>query len=510
MKKKVVLFYPRYPAPEVAPPLALLAISAPLVKEGYEVKIVDANVDDNFQQLILKEVGDAIFLGISLVTGPMVLDTMSVGRKVKEIYPRIPIVLGGWHPSLFPETINEDFVDVVVKGQGEATVMELVRAFETGGSLENIKGISFKKNGKAVHNQRRDYIDVNQLPPKPYEITDPERYFAKSGTRWVRYYTSCGCPYNCTYCCNHAVYGGKWNGLKPERVVEEVSNLVKRFRIDCIGFTDDNFFASEKRIHDIANGFIKNGTQFKWYAFGRGDRIAKYKEETLKRMVESGCYQILFGAESGSKKVLALMNKNENNEDILISAERCRKWGITSGFCFIFGYPGETEEDIYDTLNLIEQIKACNPDATIYPGIFTPYPGSPAWEHAVKYGIEAPKTFNGWAKFDPVRASLALPWLSPTEMKKLVRIKRYVAIGFSSSFDKELKKGKGTLSIKNLFVLLAQQRIKEGFFYFPFELWIRKLFSIKGEIFNWLKGFASHSRFTRINRVVGKFAKQSL
>ncbi|HHT9125776.1 MAG TPA: B12-binding domain-containing radical SAM protein [Candidatus Brocadiia bacterium] len=474
MKKKVVLFYPRYPAPEVAPPLALLAISAPLVKEGYEVKIVDANVDDNFQQLILKEVGDAIFLGISLVTGPMVLDTMSVGRKVKEIYPRIPIVLGGWHPSLFPETINEDFVDIVVKGQGEATVMELVKALETGSSIEHIKGISFKKDGKVIHNPRREYIDVNQLPPKPYEITDPERYFAKSGTRWVLYYTSCGCPYNCTYCCNHAVYGGKWNGLKPDRVVEEVSDLVKRFRIGCIGFNDDNFFASEKRIADLTNGFIKNGTHFKWFAQGRGDRIARFKEETLKLMVESGCYQIFFGAESGSEKVLALMNKKEKNEDILISAERCKEWGITSTFFFIFGYPGETEEDISASLDLIEQIRVRNPQAVICTSIFTPYPGSPVWEHAVKHGIETPKTFDGWAKFNP--RFMVLPWLNPAEMERLTRIKRYIEIGFSTSLNKALKKEKETLNIKNLFVLLAQQRIKRRFYNFPFELWIRKFF----------------------------------
>ncbi len=472
MKKKVVLFYPRYPAPEVAPPLALLAVAAPLLNEGYEVKIIDANVDENFQQLVLKEVEDAIFLGISIVTGPMVIDSLNVGRKVKEIYPRIPIVLGGWHPSLFPETINEDFVDIVVKGQGEATVMELVKALETGSSIEHIKGISFKRNGLAIHNPRREYIDVNLMPPKPYEITDPERYFAKSGMRWILYYTSCGCPYHCTYCCNHAIYGGKWNGLKPERVVEEVSNLVKRYHIDCIGFNDDNFFASEKRIQDLTSGFVKNGTRFKWYAQGRGDRISRFKDETLKLMIESGCYQIFFGAESGSEKVLALMNKKEKNEDILISAERCKKWGITSTFFFIFGYPGETEEDISASLDLIEQIRVRNPQAVICTSIFTPYPGSPVWEHAVKHGIETPKTFHGWAKFNP--RFMVVPWLSPVEMEKLTRIKRYIEIGYSSSLEKELNKKKDILSIRNLFVLLAQQRIKRRFYNFPFELWIRK------------------------------------
>lgn len=472
MKKKVVLFYPRYPAPEVAPPVSLLAVAAPLIKEGYEVKIIDANVDSDFERMILKEVEDAIFLGISIVTGPMVIDSLNVGRKVKETYPRIPVVLGGWHPSLFLETINEDFVDILVKGQGEATVMELVKALETGSSIEHIKGISFKKNGKAVHNPKRDYIDVNQFPLKPYEITDPEHYFSKRGTRWILYYTSCGCPYHCTYCCNHAIYGGKWNGMKPERVVGELSNLVKRYRIDYVGFNDDNFFASEKRIQDLTSGFIKTGTKFKWNAQGRSDRISRFKDETLKLMIESGCYQIFFGAESGSEKVLALMNKKEKNADVLISAERCKEWGIASTFFFIFGYPGEKDEDISASLDLIEQIRARNPQAVICTSIFTPYPGSPAWDHAVKHGIETPRTFEGWAKFNP--RFMNLPWLTPAEMERLIRIKRYVEIGFSTPFDRVLKRGKETLNIRNLFVLLAQQRIKRRFYNFPFELWIRK------------------------------------
>ena len=501
MKKKIVLFYPGYSSPQVAPPLPLLAVAAPLIKEGYEVKIIDANIDENFQQSVLKEVEDAIFLGISIVTGPMVIDALNIGSKVKEVYPKIPIVLGGWHPSLFPETINEDFVDIVVKGQGEAIIMELVKALETGSSIEHIKGISFKKNGKAIHNPKREYTDVNTLPPKPYEITNPEHYFAKSGTRWILYYTSCGCPYDCSYCCNRAVYGGKWHGLNPERVTDELSNLIKKFRIDCIGFTDDNFFASEKRIHDLTSSFIKSGTRFKWYALGRGDRIAKFKEETLKLMAESGCFQIFFGADSGSDKVLALMNKmnkKKDNEDILISTERCRKWGIAGSFFFLFGYPGETEEDISASLDLIEQIRIRDPKAIIYPAIFTPYPGSPAWEHAAKYGIEAPKTFDGWVKFNP--RFTVLPWLSPAEMKKLIRIKRYIDMGFYSTFDEELKKRRETLSVKNLFVLLAQQRIKRRFYNFPFELWIRSFRGTLGKLY---------SKIARNGKVVSESVKQS-
>ncbi|HKZ43072.1 MAG TPA: cobalamin B12-binding domain-containing protein, partial [Candidatus Hodarchaeales archaeon] len=125
MKKKVVFFFPAFSSLEATAPLGILAVATPLLEAGYQVKIIDSTITSNFQLRVIEEMRDALCLCISLVTGPMIRETAIIGRTIKKLFPQKPVILGGWHPSLLPDqTLQADFVDIVVRGQGENSLLE--------------------------------------------------------------------------------------------------------------------------------------------------------------------------------------------------------------------------------------------------------------------------------------------------------------------------------------------------------------------------------------------------
>lgn len=177
--KKVVLFFPSYASQEASPPLALISIAGPLVQEGYRIEIIDSAVEPDYIGKVLAHLKGAICLGISLITGPMIRDTIEVGKAVKERYPNLPIILGGWHPSILPEqTLEAPFVDAVVLRQGEVIFKELVNRLGNGESLDGLSGVLYKQNGEIVHGPPRPYTGVAHLPDRMpgYDLIDYDRY----------------------------------------------------------------------------------------------------------------------------------------------------------------------------------------------------------------------------------------------------------------------------------------------------------------------------------------------
>src|SRR5215469_775478 len=154
--KKVVLFYPAYDGPPLGPPLCILALAAPLLHDGFEVVMVDGAIHPDAPQRILQHCGDALCLGISVLTGPMITAALHVARIVKAARPDLPIIFGGWHPTLAPhQTLENELVDVVVRGPGELTLLEIVQRYRAGQDLDGIDGLSYKRDGKIIHNRER-------------------------------------------------------------------------------------------------------------------------------------------------------------------------------------------------------------------------------------------------------------------------------------------------------------------------------------------------------------------
>jgi radical SAM superfamily enzyme YgiQ (UPF0313 family) len=473
-QKKIVFFFPAFSSQEATAPLGILAVSTPLLRAGYEVKIVDSTITPQFQQRVLREVEDALCLCVSLVTGPMIRETVQMARAVKQLYPNLPIVLGGWHPSLLPDqTLAADFVDAVVVGQGEEALLEVVQHIEAGESLKGIAGVGYKQDGRIAFNPARPLKPLAEMPPKAYHLADFDAYQRVCGRRWAMYTSSLACPYNCGYCTNDGVYGRKWNALEPAQVVEETTDLVSRYNLELLWIVDDNFMIDRERVVGIAEGLVRRGVRFDWSIQASTNLVIRFTVEELKLLRRSGLTQVSQGADTGSLKMMHLMNKDfQDLETIYEAAERLTAAGIRPSFNLIFGYPGETEKERRESVALMMNICRRYPGAEFWTNIFTPYPGSPIMKRAFELGIEVPKTLEGWADFFP--RYTVLPWLKGREHERVQNMREYMRVAFH-----RVPIGKYQVPAFNraLFELIsrpARWRLDHHVYSFPVELWARK------------------------------------
>jgi anaerobic magnesium-protoporphyrin IX monomethyl ester cyclase len=310
-KNKVILFYPPYDGPPLGAPLSLLCLASPLLQAGFDSRLVDNLLDSDYEQAILRECQDALCLGISILTGPHIGAAIRVARAVKKLRPDIPIVFGGWHPSLAVEqTLREPYVDAIVRGQGELTFLELAQRIEQHHDWHGVQGLSFKDcDGIIVHEPDRPVANINQLPPPAYHLADPGVYARVSGVRQLAYTSSVGCPYQCNYCTDQVFYKRRFNAYSAGRVVSDLADLVPRYQIEHVPLFDSNFLVDRKRAVSIAKGIIAAGTKFQWDFQTSTDFLALMSEEDVCLLAESGVHHIGFGTESASQEVLALMNK---------------------------------------------------------------------------------------------------------------------------------------------------------------------------------------------------------
>src|SRR5579862_6361800 len=283
MSRKIVFFFPSFASSEATAPLGILAVATPLLRAGYTVRLIDSTITPNYKKRVLEEVKDAICLCVSLVTGPMIRETVEIARAVKEWRPDFPVILGGWHLSLLPkQTLEAEFVDVVVRGQGEETLLELVQHIESGYAIDLIQGIGFKRDGKVAFTTERPLKPLVEMPPKAYELADFDAYERLCGRRWAMYTSSLACPFNCAYCTNGGVYGRKWNALPAEQVVEETVDLTRRYGLEMLWIVDDNFLVDIERGLHIAEGLVREKAQFKWSIQATTNLTSRLTTDQLK------------------------------------------------------------------------------------------------------------------------------------------------------------------------------------------------------------------------------------
>jgi len=263
--KKIVFFVASFSSVEATAPLGILAISTPLLNAGYDVRIIDSTIRPDYKREVLQEVEDALCLGISVVTGPMILETVEVAKAVKKWDPDFPVILGGWHPSLLPkQTLEADYVDIIVRAQGEESMLEIAERLRDNAPLDDVLGVGFKRDGKLHLTPERPLKTLDKMPAKAYHLADFDAYERVCGRRWAMYVSSLACPFNCFYCTNAGVYGRKWNALPVQQVVAETIELTRRYKLELLWMADDNFLVDLKRSLEIAEGLVRAGANFKW------------------------------------------------------------------------------------------------------------------------------------------------------------------------------------------------------------------------------------------------------
>jgi radical SAM superfamily enzyme YgiQ (UPF0313 family) len=471
--RKVVFFFPAFSSLEATAPLGILAVSTPLLRAGYQVRIVDSTITPRFQERVLAELDGALCLAVSLVTGPMIRETVAIARAAKERYPDLPVVLGGWHPSLLPDqTLAAEYVDVVVRGQGEQAMLEVVERLEARASLAGVEGVGYKEDGRIVFNPPRALRPLRELPPKAYELGDFDAYERVCGRRWAMYITSLACPYSCAYCTNEGVYGRQWNALEPEQVIEEMTGLAARHRLELLWVVDDNFLVDRERALAIAEGLVRSGTRFDWSIQASTNLVTRLTVDELKLLRRAGLSQICHGAESGSRTVLNLMNKDfQKIETIEGAAAKCSAAGIRPSFNVIFGFPGEGTRERRETIRLILSVCRRYPGAEFWTNIFTPYPGSPIMARAAELGIRVPETLEGWADYFP--RYTVLPWLAGADHRRVQVMRDYLRVAFDRVPIAADRRHRFTRLVHRAISLPAQWRLEHDLYGLPLELWLK-------------------------------------
>ncbi len=472
MKEKIVFFFPSFASSEATAPLGILAVATPLLQAGYEVCLIDSTITPNYKKRVLEEARDALCLGISLVTGPMIRETVEIARALKEWNPEFPIILGGWHPSLLPtQTLEASFIDFVVRGQGEETLLELVQHIESGSAPDFVSGIGFKREGKLIFTPERALRPLVEMPPKAYHLADFDAYERLCGRRWAMYISSLACPFNCAYCTNAGVYGRKWNALSAEQFVEETVDLTRRYDLEMLWVVDDNFLVDLDRARAIADGLVRAGANFQWSIQATTNLVARLSQEDLKLLHRGGLHQVCQGVDSGSPKILKAMNKDfQDFESIYQSAERCLIAGIRPSFNIIFAYPGEGPAERQETVRFMMDVCRRFPGAEFWTNIFTPYPGSPIMEKADEIGIQVPTSFEGWADFFPRYTKL--PWLNGHEHQRLQVMRDYLRIAFDRVPIAADRRSRLTRATQKCISLPARWRLERNVMALPVELWI--------------------------------------
>jgi anaerobic magnesium-protoporphyrin IX monomethyl ester cyclase len=471
MRDKVVLFYPPYAGPPLGAPLSLLCLASPLLAAGFRVSIIDAAIVPDFERVIARELGEALCLGISILTGPMIGSAIRVSHRVRQIRPDLPIVFGGWHPSLLPsQTLEPNFVDVLVRGQGELTLLEIAQRLAEGEGLEGVRGASFKTDGKIAHNPERPVENINDLPAPAFHLADFDAYARIRGHREAGYATSVGCPYACHYCTDQVYYQRRFNAYRAERVVAEVTDLVARYRLSHVAFFDSNFPVDVKRALAIARGFVESGVKFRWRVQASTDLLCRMTDEEVCLLGTSGLDHVGFGTESGSQEVLALMNKKHQNlQDMFEAARKTELAGIHATFNIILGYPGETEADRFETFRIMSDIARQHSNVSFSPNIFTPYPGIPIWPQLRQMGVREPQSLEEWERL-PLGKNV-LPWLRGPDLERLHRMLEYFLL------NNQIRNVAAVPWLRGARRALGaplRWRLRKRYFAFPWELWVAR------------------------------------
>lgn len=469
----VVLYVPHF-VPEserghgyyrAVPPLSQLALAGPLRDAGYEVEILDGRWETRWKERLSAAADRLACLGISSLTGPAVSDGLEVAGYLRGLRPEVPIVWGGWHATFAAEqAVQDPRVDVVVRGIAEQSFVELLGALRSGAPLHGVPGVTFRENGRVTSTPERPPADLSRFPPPAYELIDPARYITSTGDgrRMAGAIYSRGCPYACDFCLDSR---NKVLSVPIDRMIADIEYWVSH-GADFIRFFDGNFFLGRQRILDFCQAVLARGLErrFRWAATGVGHRMARLEDDVLALLARAGLDQVAIGAESGSDELLRAITNKTTVADTTESVRRLARHGINSYLFFVVGYPGEPDDALDRTFDLVLELKRINPRIEFFLNFTTPLPGSEVYRVAVERGlVQAPETFEAWSRFDYLRPNLPA---APGYAARVHRFIRYCGIAFPGT----VAAGSMRERIRAPLRSMARWRLEHRTFRYPVEL----------------------------------------
>ncbi|MFH1647637.1 MAG: radical SAM protein [Chloroflexota bacterium] len=375
---KITLINPLQSTSYPQPPVGLALIAAVLEKQGHRVTLLDANALGLRPEAAAARVGDADIAGLTAMT-PTISAAISLASHLKQVRPRLTVILGGAHATLLPEETltSAPEIDIIVRGEGEETVVELLQAIEARQPLESIAGISYRTDGKISGTpDRPPSVNLDTLPYPAYHLLSWKRYKPHPphglAMPFAAVVTSRGCPYRCAYC-SKPVFGAKFRAQSPGRVIDEIAYLHDRFGVKEIAFYDDSFTLDKERVQKIAEKIIGSGMKMAWTCETRVNLVDR---QLLLNMKRAGCYAVAYGIESGSAEVLKTLRKDITLEQVEEAVRHTREVGLQVIGYFMVGSPGETPETIRQTIDYAKKLKV---DYAQF-SVTTPFPGTELYD----------------------------------------------------------------------------------------------------------------------------------
>ena len=368
------------PYKHVTQPLGIMYIASFLRKEDkHDVSIIDMAAEDLSVEEICKEIEKSApqYVGLSVLTveGPAI---SQIANKIKKISTEITFIAGGPHASSNPESILSDKnVDYLVLGEGEETMKELIEALDEGKSIDQVRGIAYRKNGETTCTPSRPFIDdLDTLPFPAWDLINLEKYFnlptfniIYASKKYMSIFTSRGCPYHCTYC--HNIFGKNFRVRTPENVFQEIEYLYRTYGIKEFQIVDDTFNVKMERAKKICDLIIKSDLKI-FLTFPNGVRGDIMDEELLLKLRQAGTYKITYAIETGSSRLQKLIRKNINLPKLQDTITNTNKLDILTHGFFMGGFPTETKDELQLTIDFAKRSKL----NTLGFHVLTPFPGT--------------------------------------------------------------------------------------------------------------------------------------
>jgi len=406
----------------VAQPVHLAYLAAVLEENEIDVDILDCTALGygwkEYEKILEKTSPDIV--GVSGIT-PFLSAAVKTARIAKKVNPHVVTVVGGTHFTLNARQSIVDYpeIDYVVRGEGEITLLELVKALDGGLDLSTVKGIAFRDRRSIKITPERPLIeDLDTLPMPAYHKLPMDKYrFVVWGPEICVMISSRGCPFHCRFCTEQKIWRNRWRGRSAVRLVDEMELLNKKYGVKIIWFGDDCFNLNRKRNEQFIEELEQRKLDMKWYIEARVDTLLR-DADLVPRMARLGLFHVLLGAESSSKNDLKYLNKNINLSETKKAVALLKQHGIIAHTNFIVGLPQDTKKSIRRTVAFA---KSLDPDVAVFVPL-TPFPGTDLYDELTSSGL---LTETDFANFDFIMPVARTNSLSRRQLQKEI-IKGYV------------------------------------------------------------------------------------
>ncbi len=396
-------------------------------------------------------------VSISALT-PTIGAALDAADKIKNVKPDTIVVLGGYHPTFEYENLlkEEESIDVIVRGEGEYTMLELVQKIESGGDLKDVQGLAFIDDTSEdktiiVTPDRPPIQDLDELPFPAFHLFPMEKYkILNITTNVATIITTRGCPMQCSFCSSAALHGKHLRRRSYENVVDEIEMRLQEQNIDTIAFMDDTFTLDVKFVKNFCEEIKRRGLKFWWGCTSRVDTLS---EELLEMMKDAGCITIFMGVESADQQMLDKMNKNITVRKTMNAFKLARKVGIRTIASCVIGMPEDTRESMKKTIDFVSSLK---PNYALF-SLATPYPGTRFYKETFEKNLIKIRDWSKYTLINPILETIDCSKDDLRSIQKKAFIKFYIRPGYLISQTRQ----DGMVLVKTIFGVIRQMVSKK-------------------------------------------------